>query len=165
MNTYEQVLAALRAAVEMMDDAPQSASEIAWLEQAEAAIAIAEKNPPPKPSKADLIAENKKLKNAISVRDLYLSHAFRSEVTFIQKGSMRLGICGETRAHGGIVLHAWRDEGKWNVLTVEHWETFAQLVRVYPYRHDDKEGHDLRDCVEQVAKHVQAKQNAVAVTS
>lgn len=111
------------------------------------------------PSKSELLKENAELRHALEVREQYLSHAFRSEVTFIQKGATRLGICGECRAHGGIVLEANRDNtGKWYVFGVHYWEAFAARVRAYPYRLDDKEGQDLRTCVEQVAKHVADKQ-------
>ena len=105
-------------------------------------------------NKSDLLKQNEELSHAIWVRDQYLEHAFRGEVTFISKGGQRLGICGETRAHGGIVLEAANDTGKWYVVGVHYWEAFAQKIRNYPFRHDDKEGQNLRTCVEQASKHI-----------
>ena len=108
-----------------------------------------------KTSKANLIQENAQLSAAVAVRDEYLMHAFRGEVTFISKGQTRLGICGETRAHGGVVIESNRDNtGKWYVFGVHYWESFYQRIREYPLRHDDKEGQDLRTCAMQAAAHI-----------
>lgn len=113
------------------------------------------------PKKSDLLRENGELRHSLNLHEQYLAHAFRSEVTFIQKGGMRLGICGETRAHGGIVLESARaQDGKMFVVGVFYWESYYQSVRAYPARHDDKEAQDRRTCAEQVAKHVNAKQAA-----
>jgi hypothetical protein len=107
-------------------------------------------------SKSELVKQNAELKSALDVREEYLTHAFRSEVTFIQKGNSRLGICGETRAHGGVVLEAARDEEtrKWYVVGVHYWEARNATIAAHPFRHDDKEGLDLRTCYNQAARHV-----------
>ena len=111
--------------------------------------------------KSDLLRENAEISAALNVRDCYLTQAFRGDVTFISKGAVRLGICAETHAHGGVVLEAHKDNpGNWYVVGVHYWEEFSKRIREYPFRHDDYEGLDLRTCVEQVQKHVSAKQAA-----
>lgn len=111
------------------------------------------------PSKAALLAENAELKHAVGVRDEYLMHAFRGEVSFTSKGRTRLGICGETRAHGGVVLEAFKDvAGVWHVAGVYYWESFYEKARNFPVRHDDTDGQDRRTCASQVAAQVAKKQ-------
>ncbi len=113
-----------------------------------------------KPTKSSLrIAE---LEKALGLHEQYLSHAFRSEVTHITKGDVRLSICGESRAHGGIVLEAMRSEhnSPWSVIGVFYWEAYRENVRLYPARHDDKEAQDRHILVDQVTAHVNKIQSA-----
>jgi hypothetical protein len=113
------------------------------------------------PSKANLINRVAELERELSVRDIYLSYAFKSEVTHITKGTCKLSVCAECAAHGGVVLESMRDNtGKWYVVGVYYWESFYTKVREYPARHDDVEAQDRRACASSVAKHVADKQAA-----
>lgn len=111
--------------------------------------------------KTDLLSENKRLSAALDVHEAYLMHAFRGEVTFVSKGNVRIGYCGETRAHGGIVLEAMRgDGGQWYVFGVHYFEAWYEGIRNYPVRDDDKERIDLRICATQAASQIAEKQAA-----
>lgn len=113
------------------------------------------------PSKTQLLQENTELRRERDLMQEYLSHAFRSKVTFIQKGPTRLGLCGECRAHGGVVLEAMKDDaGQWTVIGVYYFEARRDYVAKYPVRHDDDERQAWRTCYSQAARHVADIQHA-----
>lgn len=113
----------------------------------------------PKISKAQLLADNAELRRAVALRDEYMLHALKGEVHFISKGTTRLGYCGATRAHGGVVCEFICENNRAVMVAgFYYFEPRRDYVRAYPVLGNDQERQDWRTCYERVASEISKEQ-------
>jgi len=111
-------------------------------------------------TKDTLIQENIELHHQNHLRDEIIAAMVKGNIAYFGRGHFRLGICGETRAHGGAVIEMVREttHEAWRVNGVYFWEKYIQEVRQYPVKYNDAEMQNRRNIAEDVAVYVVEQQ-------